>query len=237
MALQSRWPGRTVPRWLRVTPVLSSCHQHLAVGQQRRRVIDQRAVVRLPVAVQSRWPGRTVPRSARLALYSPCHQHLAVGQQRRRVRLACGVEAAGGSPRPAGRVVQFRAAKSDAAGIYVPLPPAPCRWAATSPCDDACGGEAAGGSPGPAGRVVQFRAGKNSRRYLLPLPPAPCRWAATSPCDQSRAVLRLPVALQVPLAGSYSSALLRELTPLSSPCHQHLAVGQQRRRVISSVRC
>ena len=43
------------------------------------------------------------------AIISPCHQHLAVGQQRRRVKLACGVEAARGSPAPAGRVVQLRA--------------------------------------------------------------------------------------------------------------------------------
>ena len=92
-------------------------------------------------------------------IMSPCHQHLAVGQQRRRVRFACGVEAARGTP-------------------------------------------------GPAGRVVQFRAGKIAA-VILPLPPAPCRWAATSPCDKSRAVLRLPVAVQVPLAGSYSSALVR----------------------------
>ena len=44
-------------------------------------------------------------------IMSPCHQHLAVGQQRRRVNVACGVEAAGGSPGPARRVVQFRAGK------------------------------------------------------------------------------------------------------------------------------
>ena len=90
----------------------------------------------------------------------------------------------------------------------------------------ACGVEAACGTPAPAGRVVQFRARKSAAVH--PLPPAPCRLAATSPCEK-RAVLRLPVALQLPLAGSYSSALVR--APPLSPCHQHLAVGQQRRRV------
>ena len=39
------------------------------------------------------------------------------------------------------------------------------------------------------------------------------------------------MAVQVPLAGSYSSALLRDAAGAISPCHQHLAVGQQRRRV------
>ena len=94
--------------------------------------------------------------------------------------VACGGEAARGTPSPAGRVVQFRAAKR--ARRY------------QSPCHQhlavrqqrrrvtvACGGEAARGTPSPAGRVVQFRAAK-------------------------------------------SAAVI-------SPCHQHLAVGQQRRRV------
>ena len=40
------------------------------------------------------------------------------------------------------------------------------------------------------------------------------------------------MAVQLPLAGSYSSALLRVAAAIFSPCHQHLAVGQQRRRVI-----
>ena len=39
------------------------------------------------------------------------------------------------------------------------------------------------------------------------------------------------MALHVPLAGSYSSALQERRRRYSSPCHQHLAVGQQRRRV------
>ena len=46
-----------------------------------------------------------------------------------------------------------------------------------------------------------------------------------------RAVVRPPVALQVPLAGSYSSALVELAADIRSPCDQHLAVGQQRRRV------
>ena len=40
-----------------------------------------------------------------------------------------------------------------------------------------------------------------------------------------RAMLRLPVALQFALAGSYTSVLLIESPLPSSPCHQHSAVG------------
>ena len=40
------------------------------------------------------------------------------------------------------------------------------------------------------------------------------------------------MAVQVPLAGSYSSALVRD-GAVTSSCHQHLAVGQQRRRVLA----
>ena len=38
------------------------------------------------------------------------------------------------------------------------------------------------------------------------------------------------MAVQLPVAGSYSSALVK-WPQIQSPCHQHLAVGQQRRRV------
>ena len=39
------------------------------------------------------------------------------------------------------------------------------------------------------------------------------------------------MAVQLPLAGSYSSALAKIAAAVRSSCHQHLAVGQQRRRV------
>src|SRR5258707_3700659 len=38
-------------------------------------------------------------------------------------------------------------------------------------------------------------------------------------------MLRLPVALHVPVAGSYSSALLRKLTPLNPPATSTLPLG------------
>ena len=44
-----------------------------------------------------------------------------------------------------------------------------------------------------------------------------------------RAVLRLPVVVQIPLAGSYSSALARsnEVTIAISARHEHLAIGSK----------
>ena len=48
---------------------------------------------------------------------STCHEHLAVRQERRRVKFACGAEAAGGGPGPAGRIVQFRAREIVAADV------------------------------------------------------------------------------------------------------------------------
>ena len=94
----------------------SPCHQHLAVGQQRRRVFTACGVEAARVG-----PGPSVRvvklRAAKFgaAIISPYHQHLAVGQQRRRVISARGVEAARGRPAPGRGVVKFRAAKKVAA--------------------------------------------------------------------------------------------------------------------------
>ena len=139
-------------------------------------------------------------------LSSPCNQHHAVGQQRRRVLIACGVEAARGSPGPARWIVQFRAREN----------------AAVEPsCDQhlavgqqrrrvfrARGVEAARGSPSPArpGRTVPRS--RDSRRYIPPATSTLPLGSKVAVCSE-RAVLRLPVAVQVPLAGSYSSALAR----------------------------
>ena len=162
---------------------------------------------------------------------SSCDEHLAVGQQRRRVQIACGAEAAGGGPGPAGRIVQFRARRE-------------LRLSLCSSCDEhlavgqqrrrvkaACGAEAAGGSPGPAGRIVEFRAREIAA-------------AVKSSCDEhlavgqqrrrvvtARAVSRLPVAVQVPLAGSYSSALARLAPPAAAstmPLASNVAVWPAR---------
>src|SRR5947208_1162815 len=43
-----------------------------------------------------------------------CDEHFTIGQQRRRVLVACGGEAAGQSPGPARRIVEFRARESTA---------------------------------------------------------------------------------------------------------------------------
>ena len=116
------------------------------------------------------------------------------------MNIACGGEAAGGRPGPARRIVEFRARESSRSVITA--------------CDEhlavgqqrrrvilACGGEAAGGRPGPGRRIVEFRARENAA-------------AVITACDEHlavgqqrrrvmlRAVARLPVAVQVPLAGS-----------------------------------
>ena len=90
--------------------------------------------------------------------FSSRHQHLAVRQQRRRVTPAFDAEDASGTPRPAGRVVQFRAVKIDDAAMsrrYQHLAVGQQRRRVLF----AFGDEAASGTPSPVGRVVQFRAG------------------------------------------------------------------------------
>ena len=92
----------------------TACDEHLAVGQQRRRVSSacggEAAGGRPGPArriVEFRAREKPMPSTA-------CDEHLAVGQQRRRVKLACGGEAAGGRPGPARRIVEFRARESAA---------------------------------------------------------------------------------------------------------------------------
>jgi hypothetical protein len=76
--------------------VISPCDQHLAVGQQRRRV--QTACGGEAASVTPNPAGRVVEfRDAKIAdgagVLSRCHQHLAVGQQGRRViRLIRGIQ-------------------------------------------------------------------------------------------------------------------------------------------------
>ena len=76
----------------------------------------------------------------------------------------------------------------------------------------------------PAGRVVQFRAakiaaaGQSSGDQHLAVGQQRRR-------VQSRAVARLPVAVQVPLAGSYSSALLRKPPYTIPPATSTLPLG------------
>ena len=69
----------------------SRCHQHLAVGQQGRRV---KVAGGVEAARGSPHPAGCVVQfradKIAAAILSPCHQHLAVRQQRRRVRVAGG---------------------------------------------------------------------------------------------------------------------------------------------------
>ena len=147
---------------------------------------------------------------------SPCHQHLAVGQQRRRVSTACGSEASGGAPGPAGRVVQFRAGKSSAVDIHSPRHQHFTIGQQRRRVNVACGGEAADDVPSPAGWVVQFRAGQKAAGTD---PPA----TSTLPLDsnvamcEKREVVRLPVVVQVPLAGSIQFRAAKRKLPLPIP--------------------
>ena len=142
-----RPPGRTVPRSRDGAAAASPCDEHLAVGQQRRRVNDRVRSPRLPVARPGP-AGRIVQFRAReradVAVVPAGDEHLAVGQQRRRVERACGGRGCRSRcPGPARRIVQFRARERGCRRTRRRR--APCRWAATSPCaDSACGGEAAG---------------------------------------------------------------------------------------------
>ena len=97
--------------------VVTACDEHLAVGQQRRRV----TIACGGEAAGGRpGPARRIvefrARESASRYRAACDEHLAVGQQRRRViEAACGGEAAGGRPGPARRIVEFRARESAAA--------------------------------------------------------------------------------------------------------------------------
>src|SRR5207253_2568234 len=89
----------------------AACDEHLAVGQQRRRVTippGGEAAGGAPGAA-----GRVVecraPERKAVGAGTACDEHLAVGQQGRRVKNACGDETAGGRPDAARRIVEFRA--------------------------------------------------------------------------------------------------------------------------------
>ena len=71
-----------------------------------------------------------------------------------------------------------------------------------------------GGGPGPAGRVVQLGAAVKPVTRTLPSPSN----VAVAPSQRSRRPSSPSVAVQVPLAGSYSCALLS--TPPRAPCRR-----------------
>ena len=235
----SRSPDHTAPRcsrsanhcippppapchWAAASPCVGACGAQAAGRRPRasRRIIQLRAA-----------------QGGAIVALSASHQHLAIGQQRRRVSVACGAQAAGRRPRPARRIIQLRAAQGGAIVTvsarhqHLAIGQQRRRVILT------CGAQVAGRRPRPVGRIIQLRAAQ-VRTIALP-PPA----TSTLPLGSSvavcrkRAVPRLPVAVHVPVAGSYSSVLLKAESHHGSARHQHLAIGQQRRRVIRRVRC
>src|SRR5205823_14852990 len=77
----------------------------------RRRIADHK--VRMAVVVEISYYGRTSAGDGRRGEVefragddSSGDEHVSIGQQGRRVIIACGDEAAGGRPSPAGRIVQ-----------------------------------------------------------------------------------------------------------------------------------
>ena len=181
---RSRSLDRTVPRSReRCRWYQSSCDEHLAVGQQRRRVklaCGAEAAGGAPGA-----GGRIVQLRAREiadAVTSSRDEHLAVGQQRRRVMIACGARLPVAVQVPVAGSYSSALARTPLLSILPP--PAPCRWAATSPCDNSVRWSGAGGSSRSRWPDRTVPRSRERRRYNLPRP-APCRWAATSPCDDS----------------------------------------------------
>ena len=126
-------PARRVVqlRARQTSPIITPCNEHLAVGQQGRRL---QLAPGVEAARGSPGPARWIVqfRARQSCICTPCDEHLAVGQQRRRVLITCGVEAARGTPCSARWIVQFRARQS--AAVIALLRREPGRWAATSPC-------------------------------------------------------------------------------------------------------
>ena len=81
----------------------SPSDEHLAVGQERRGIVDSRG---RHAACRGPQPGRRIIefRARELlakGISSPSDEHLAVGQERRGMAVSCRGEAAGGRPGPA----------------------------------------------------------------------------------------------------------------------------------------
>ena len=206
--------------------------QHLAVGQQRRRVLVARGAQRAGRSPRPVGRDRTAPRWPEHGCRAcPRDQHLAIGQQRRRVVLARVFS------EPV--AVQVPVAGSYSSALASAMPqcrprPAPCRWAATSPCATVrAAGQRAGRRPGPAWP-------DRTARHCPDLP-----LLAASPRTTSTLPLGSNVAVWIIARGSHRSrSSSRSRWPdrtaprwqrvppmLYAPRDQHLAIGQQRRRV------
>ena len=150
------WPDHRAPRCSSKTHHSSSRHQHLAGGQQRRRVIGACGAEAAGAAPGS--SGRIIQLRAAQALpplCSSCHQHLARAAASpcdRSVRCrGCRLPS-----RSRRRIIQLRAAQVRPS-VYPPAT-STLPWAATSPCEGACGAEAAGRRPRASRRIIELRA-------------------------------------------------------------------------------
>jgi len=187
--------------------------------------------LRLPVFVQVSLTGSYSSALWRMSLgcpFSRCDQHLTIRQQRGGVNNAAHVEVTGQSPSAGYRVVQFGdqhigAVVDTACNETLPL-------AAMSPCDSRQGVEEAGQSPGATHRIVQSALLVRD----LPQQQGPSLWQQRRSVVLAR-VFMLPVFVQVPLAGSYSSALA--WARLSAPLQQALYHSAARSPCARSAQC
>ncbi len=212
--------------------VKSSCDEHLAVGQQRRRVKEScgaEAAGGTPAGLIVQFRARE---NVVVGVSSSYDQHLAIGQQRRCVSLACSPQGVWRSSRSRWPDRTIPRSREPRRCRYNRLRRAPCRWAATSPCR-AWGVEVASGTPGS--RLAGL--------YSCALPRLAA--GALSSCDQHLTVgqqrRRVNIACGAEAAGGTPGPGGRRIVQFRareiaagalSSCDQHLAVGQQRCRVI-----
>ena len=183
----------------------------VAAPASRRRIIQLRAAQELAAIVSAR------------------HQHLASGQQRRRV---IGSVRCRGCRSPSTSHSPDHTAPRCSRHHCHSYPPATSTlpWAAASPCETACGAEAAGRRSTSPRRIIQLRAAQGDQPLLYPPATSTLPWAAASPCDRR---VRCP-GCRSPSTSPRRIIQLRaaqDTTAIVSPRHQHLASGQQRRRV------
>ena len=95
---------------------MPSCGQHLAIGQQRRRVAIPSTIEAAGVGPSSRgWIVKFRARESAVVI-ATCDKNRAIGEQCRSVELPTPIEAAGDSPSSRGWIVNFRA-REKVAGV------------------------------------------------------------------------------------------------------------------------
>ena len=179
----------------------------------RVAVWSARANPRLAVAVQVRVPGSYSSAEALIvvaAAEAADHEHLAIGQQRCRPAAEAGRDhLSDGRPGPAARVIHLGGGRCLAAAMGVaarhehrPIGQGRRRVPHADPAH----------VPGDAstircsGRTARPWAFRSRGRSGGCPPRAPCHRATVLPWCSERSVSRNPVAVQVPVLGSYSSA-------------------------------